>query len=139
MRRAARIPLSVVVAALLLSGCAAGSTGQGADEGTRTRTTAPHPVAKLRVGLTEWEITTSAGQVTPGRVVMTVTDAGATTHDLYVRGGKGTWHTRDLSPGERQRLVVHASPGERLHLWCSLPGHAAQGMRTTLSVARSTP
>lgn len=134
-----RIPFLVLAAvtALASAGCS-GSSGDAATGGQshQTGSAQQRPVDHMRVGLTEWNIETSARQAEPGSLRLLVTNAGSTTHDLYVRGEDGTWHTRDLAPGGRQRLVVHAVAGERLHLWCSLPGHAAQGMRTTLSVAR---
>jgi uncharacterized cupredoxin-like copper-binding protein len=49
---------------------------------------------------------------------------------------RGTWHTRNLQPGQHARLQIQASAGEQVKLWCNIPGHAEQGMRTTLTVAR---
>lgn len=137
-RRSYLLAALAALTAVLLSGCGSGSGGGTTSERMTQHAATRRPVDRLRVGLTEWQIDVSAGRVTPGTVRMLVTNAGSTTHDLYVRGRRGTWHTRDLPPGGHQRLVVRTVPREGLHLWCSLPGHAAQGMRTTLPVATAT-
>jgi hypothetical protein len=87
----------------------------------------------VRVGLTEWTIVVSRTTVRPGRLVFLVTNTGATVHDLVVQDPQGTWHTPDLSPGQQTGLVVRARPRETLQLWCSMPGHRAQGMYTTIT------
>lgn len=94
------------------------------------------PVGRVRVGLVEWAVETSSHRVLPGRVRLTVTNAGATTHDLVVSGLLGSWSTPDLAPGQQARLTVRARPGEVLRLWCSMRGHRTEGMHTTLSASR---
>ncbi len=88
----------------------------------------------VRVGLLEWSIPTSVTRVHPGKVTLIVANTGGTEHDLVVQGRDGKWSTRPLEPGAKARLVVHAARSETLHLWCSEPGHRAQGMHTTLKV-----
>lgn len=107
---------------------------EGGDSPTLAQGSSAPRSADVRVGLTEWTIALSRSRVTSGRLTLEVTNAGGTLHDLIVRGEDGQWHTDDLRPGEQQRLVVSAAPGETLELWCSEPGHATQGMRTSLPV-----
>lgn len=112
-----------------------GSPGDATAGGTGTGTgSADEDTAAVRVGLTEWSIAVAVPSVAPGEVTFLVTNAGGTEHDLLVSGQLGRWHTPDLDPGERTELTVQAKPGERLRLWCSLPGHEVQGMHTTLPV-----
>ena len=106
------------------------STGQAAD--------GPATARRIRVGLSEWTISTSSATVPSGRVTLVVTNAGGTEHDLVVRGRAGTWETPDLDPGQQSRLTVRGRAGETLHMWCSMPGHRAQGMHTTLQVEGAT-
>lgn len=99
-----------------------------------------HPVAEVRVGLTEWTIIAGARLLSPGPVAVTVTNAGTTAHDLLVRGPGVQAHTRELRPGGRQVLRFRAPAGRTLHLSCTLPGHHEAGMHATVEVAeRSTP
>jgi hypothetical protein len=106
------------------------STGQAAD--------GPAAARRIRVGLSEWTISTSSATLPPGWVTLVVTNAGGTEHDLVVRGRAGTWETPDLDPGRQSRLTVRGRAGETLHMWCSMPGHRAQGMHTTLQVEGAT-
>lgn len=125
------------VAALLLTLAGACGSGPGtapASPRAASQATEEAPSRHLRVGLMEWSILTSTHRVRPGTVHLVVTNTGGTEHDLVVQGGTRRWRTEPLDPGDRARLTVHARPGGRLKLWCSEPGHEAQGMYTTLSV-----
>lgn len=88
----------------------------------------------VHVGLTEWTIVTSVKEVHPGEVTLLVTNTGGTEHDLNVKGRAGEWATHTLKPGEQAELKITAEKAEVLELWCSEPGHEAQGMHTTLKV-----
>ena len=125
------------VAALVGLACLTlGLSGCGGPASSEATGASQAPARHVRVGLTEWNVAVSSARVLPGRVRLTVTDAGATEHDLVVAGALGSWSTPDLAPGQRARLWVRARPGEVLRLWCSRPGHRAQGMHTTLAVRR---
>jgi hypothetical protein len=139
-RRSSRVvpawtSLCTIVLSAGLTGCstATETASSAADDVTGSR---PATAADLRVGLTEWTILTSRPRVSPGRVTLVVTNTGATAHDLFISGTWGRWHSPGLAPGERDRMDVRAAPGEQLSLWCSVPGHDAQGMRTTVQVGR---
>jgi hypothetical protein len=129
-----------LVVPVALSAVCAGLAGCGATGGDGTRPEAVRPLSagghgQVRVGLTEWTIEVSRSEVNPGRLRLLVTNAGATVHDLVVQGRRGTWETPDLRPGQQARLDVRAVPHETLQLWCSMPGHRAQGMHTTLTAS----
>jgi uncharacterized cupredoxin-like copper-binding protein len=119
-----------------LGGCGAGTQGQPAVATTTQHSAGQADKASnlVRVGLLEWSIPTSVSRVHPGKVTLIVTNTGGTQHDLVVQGRRGKWATRPLEPGDHARLVIHAAPSETLHLWCSEPGHRAQGMHTKLHV-----
>lgn len=92
------------------------------------------PASQLRIGLSEWKITTDVDRLAAGTVDLTVTNAGSTAHDLRVSfDGVATTTTRLLQPGERERLTIDAPPTTTVALWCTVPGHDAQGMHTTLT------
>jgi uncharacterized cupredoxin-like copper-binding protein len=122
------------VLALLVGGCGAGVND---DTAAPAASASSMPAAaSIRVGLSEWTIALSAGRVRAGTVTMKVTNAGATMHNLVVKGALGKWHTPDLQPGQHATLRVHTKPGERLQMWCAVPGHRAQGMYAVLNVAK---
>lgn len=93
------------------------------------------PVSSLRLGLTEWAIQASADQVAPGTVEVLVTNAGGTGHDVVVTGQAGEWATPVLGPGETYELTLETVAGEELSLVCTVAGHHAAGMHSTLPVA----
>jgi hypothetical protein len=132
MRPAQRAAACLALVALL-TGC--GSRAETGGEEMAARPLQADHHAAVRVGLTEWTIVVSQSRVPAGRLRLVVTNAGATTHDLVVRDSRGTWETPDLRPGEQTRLTVRAGPHETLQLWCSMPGHRAQGMHTTLTTS----
>lgn len=96
---------------------------------------ADRPASELRVGLAEWKITADADRLAAGIVDLTVTNAGSTAHDLRVSfAGDRTTTTPLLQPGEQLHLTIDVPPETTVALWCTVPGHDAQGMRTTLTV-----
>jgi hypothetical protein len=134
--RAVRSLAVVVVLCVALGGlcsCAV-DRSDGAASATGARSVRPAPT--IRVGLSEWTIALAPTVARPGRITLTVTNAGGTGHDLVVAGREGSWSTKELSPGQRTTLVVRGRAGERLHLWCSIAGHRLQGMDTHLPVRR---
>jgi hypothetical protein len=135
LRGRARVAAALVLCGALggLSSCAAersdGAAPAAGGAGAR-------PARAVRVGLSEWTIALAPPVARAGRITLSVTNAGATGHDLVVAGRDGSWATKELDPGQRTTLVVRGRAGERLHLWCSIPGHRLQGMDTHLPVRR---
>lgn len=127
--------LLALVLAMVTAACSAPATTREYEAKESAR-----PAASARVGLTEWSILTSTRLLSPGLVVITVTNTGSTAHNLLVRGGRLRAHSRKLRPGEQQTLRVDAPPGQTLHLSCTLPGHHQAGMHATVQVVEhSTP
>src|SRR6266849_547590 len=102
----------MLLALVTTAGCGGGSTGA----------TGP-AVAHARVGLVEWEITTTAGALVAGQVTLEVTNAGTTVHDLRVRGQRADGHTARLGPGQTETISVDLTGERRVELWCTVPGH----------------
>ncbi|HET7328187.1 MAG TPA: hypothetical protein VFJ14_12980 [Nocardioidaceae bacterium] len=115
------------------AGVSSGSTATGGHD-QHDATAGSAAPADVRIGLTEWTIATSTSRVPAGELTMRVTNTGATEHDVLVQSRAGTRHSTHLDPGEQTYLTVHAEAGETLTLWCSLPGHEASGMHTTIEV-----
>ena len=85
----------------------------------------------------EYRLLLSRGVVKAGRVNLEALDRGMDPHDLRLRAVSSTRETvaPQLTPGQRWDGVVNLKPGV-YRLWCSLPEHAARGMRATLKVVR---
>ncbi len=64
-----------------------------------------------------------------GAVTFTVTNKGKLEHDFKIAGKK----TVRLKPGKKTTLKVTLAAGKVAYL-CTLPGHAAGGMKGTLTV-----
>lgn len=122
---------AVVAAALLVTGACAASP-------------APTPSAvsaasQVRVGLVEWGFTTSADALVAGPVVLEVTNAGSTPHDMQVLVGEDVVaKTAVLRPGEEQTVRADLSGVSRATLLCTLPGHESQGMVRQIDVVEGS-
>lgn len=91
---------------------------------------------ELRVGLVEYAILASHAAVLPGEVVLEVTNAGSEAHDLRVDGALEEAATPTIRPGATALLRFRIPAGQdELVLWCTLPGHRAQGMHARLAVS----
>ena len=113
----------VVALAIVMVGCS-----------PATQPTQGPPTDTARIGLTEWDITSSATALTDGLVTLEITNAGTTTHDLRVSNGDREEASPMLAPGETFRLTFRAVGDDEITLWCSLPGHRQQGMERELPV-----
>jgi uncharacterized cupredoxin-like copper-binding protein len=109
-----------VLASLALAGSALGANGRAT--ATAVGVTAGKP--------TEFRFTLTKKAVAKGTIVFKVTNKGSTTHDFKIAGKT----TKKLAPGKSATLTVRiAKPGKVPYL-CTLPGHAAAGMKGVLTV-----
>ena len=122
-----RLPRAFLLAAALglavLGAAAAGVV-------TRTGT------AKSTITVTEREfkIALSSKTAKKGPVRLVVRNAGKYAHALSIKGAGVSKRTPLIKPGKSAVLLVTLRSG-RYALWCPVPGHAAQGMKATLSLA----
>jgi uncharacterized cupredoxin-like copper-binding protein len=77
----------------------------------------------------ELRFTLSKKSVAAGAVTFKVTNKGKTTHDFKIAGKKSAV----LRPGKTAVLAVRLKKGKAAYL-CTLPGHAAAGMKGTITV-----
>ena len=78
----------------------------------------------------EFKYTLSKKTVPKGAVTFNVVNRGKIRHDFKILGKK----TKSLATGKRQKLSVTFRKAGRYQFVCTLPGHAAAGMRGTLTV-----
>ncbi len=85
---------------------------------------------KVTVVATEFKFKLSKTKVARGTVVFTLVNKGKTQHDFKIAGKK----TPLVRPQKTAKLtVVFKKPG-KYHYICTVPGHAAAGMKGVLTV-----
>ena len=109
----------------LIVGSAAGSSGPAQSNVGR--------VSIVRVTAQEFSFALSRTKVPTGMTRFIVTNAGMIGHDFYVDGQK----TRVLAQGRAASLLVRFQKPGRYAYRCSVPGHAAVGMKGVLVVGRA--
>jgi len=93
--------------------------------GARTHAAA----ASVTVTATEFKFKLSKTSVPHGKVVFTLVNKGKLAHDFKINGKK----TSLIGPGKSTKLSVTFKAGKFKYL-CTVPGHAAAGMKGTLTV-----
>jgi uncharacterized cupredoxin-like copper-binding protein len=78
----------------------------------------------------EFRFTLSKKTVAKGKVVFKVSNKGTTTHDFKISGKK----TPKLAAGKSGTLTVTFAKAGRFPYLCTLPSHAAAGMKGVLTV-----
>jgi len=85
--------------------------------------------AAVSVTAMEFKFKLSKLSVPHGTVVFTVANKGKIQHDFKINGKK----TALIKPGKSAKLTVTFKAGKFKYL-CTVPGHAALGMKGTLTV-----
>ena len=93
--------------------------------GARTHATG----TAVTVTATEFHFKLSKTSVPHGSVTFTVVNKGKLSHDFKIAGKK----TPLIKPGKSAKLTVTLKKGKSAYL-CTVPGHAAAGMKGTLTV-----
>jgi uncharacterized cupredoxin-like copper-binding protein len=82
--------------------------------------------ATITVKASEFKFVLSKKSAPHGKVTFKVTNKGHVSHDFKINGKK----TKLLSPGKSATLVVTLKKGSFKYT-CTVPGHAAAGMKGT--------
>ncbi len=88
-----------------------------------------HATAKVTVTATEFKFVLSPKTVAHGTVTFTIVNKGKLAHDFKIAGKV----TPQIQPGKTAKLTVTLKAGKYPYL-CTVPGHAAAGMKGTLVV-----
>ena len=84
---------------------------------------------KVTVTATEFHFKLSAGSVPHGTITFVLVNKGTIGHDFKIAGKK----TPVIAAGKTAKLTVTLKPGKYPYS-CTVPGHAAAGMKGTLTV-----
>jgi hypothetical protein len=110
-----------------------GAPGSGpAPTATPTATPTPPPTlpSRTHIVLDEWTVQSSYVVMKAGPLEFNVDNFGEDDHNLSI---KGRDETLPVPPGGSGQLTVTFTPGTYT-LYCSLPEHEGNGMKTTLTV-----
>lgn len=90
----------------------------------------------IKVTEREYKLTLSKQTAAAGTVTFTVRNAGHVKHALAVSGGglSGVKKLAAIAPGKTRTLTVKLTSSGKVQVWCPVPGHAALGMKTSLTV-----
>jgi uncharacterized cupredoxin-like copper-binding protein len=91
---------------------------------------APVPVTVTAGKPSEFGFTLNKKTVKKGTIAFKVTNKGAIAHDFKIAGKK----TKSLGTGKTQTLTVVFKKAGKYAFLCTLPGHAAGGMKGTFTV-----
>ncbi len=96
------------------------------------------PPSRLLVTAREFSLTLSRPKLDPGDAIVQLYDFGEDPHDLAIQrvGGPAVFRIPETLPGETGSVRLRLRKASRYRLWCSLPGHAEQGMFATLRTTR---
>ena len=122
--RAALVVASVLVAAASLVGWGTSSPARG-----DAAVAASGPTIQVKGGEFFFRLSTKT-VARPGRVTFVFRNVGHVLHDFKINGIR----TPLISPGKTARLVVTFKKKGKYAYLCTVPGHAAAGMRGTLTV-----
>jgi plastocyanin len=89
--------------------------------------------ARMLVEAREFNLTLSRTTLAAGPAIIQLANQGEDGHDLRIAGRGATHAIAETHPGDTALWRGTLRPG-RYRLYCSLPGHAAAGMRATLRV-----
>ena len=99
--------------------------------GARTEPQARASATTIQVGAKEFSFKLSAKSIArPGKVTFAVKNNGDETHDFSINGKQ----TKLLQPGKTARLALSFKKAGRYRYFCTVPGHAAMGMRGVFTV-----
>jgi len=131
----ARIGITLVVLAVVLTAAACGPGGGGQPTGDQPGGGAQPggggQAGGTRVAVTEKEWAIQMGEVPSGAVTFAVRNDGAVEHNFVI---KETGARLDgLQPGQTKEVTVTLQPGTYTVV-CDIAGHEEAGMHTTITV-----
>jgi cytochrome c6 len=118
-----------IVAGLAVAGLAAAGM-LSPSRGAASPSVAGAKTTNVTVTMTDFKFRLSKKTVPTGTVIFTVVNKGKVAHDFKIAGKK----TKRLAPGEKAKLTVKFKKNGRFSYICTVPGHAAAGMKGKLPV-----
>lgn len=126
----------LLLAALLLGGCAgaAPKSESQSPSGGGTATTAPG--ATVKISGTDFKLAPAVVQVKkPGMVRFELDNAGQTVHALEIEGPKDEVKTKEIGPGSSATVTADLSKPGKYTMYCPVDDHKGLGMTGEIVVA----
>lgn len=111
------------------------ATGMGS-EATPTEASMGEEVQEIKLTIKEWAIEPANVEVKPGKVRFIVTNTGQFSHNVTILGGGGVLGaTPTFASSESPKIIeIDDIQAGTYDMLCSLPGHASQGQKGTITV-----
>jgi plastocyanin len=120
-------------AGLLVAGCGGGGSGGGGDKTVTVTAPSGGGPAKLTVEAHDVYFTPKSVKAPAGKLAIDYVEKGSQQHTFVIDGVKG--FELKVGPGAKSDSgTVDLAPGSYT-FYCSIPGHRAQGMQGTITVA----
>jgi uncharacterized cupredoxin-like copper-binding protein len=119
--------VAALVGAIAVPGAAAHVSGRSARPQSAQRTAL---LAQVKVSASEFKFVLNKKTARRGVVVFRVTNVGKVGHDFEIKGRK----TKVLSPGKSATLRVTFLRKGHFPYKCTVPGHAAAGMKGVFTI-----
>jgi nitrite reductase (NO-forming) len=125
----------VLCAAAGMFAAGAGLGASPARDATANSASVAKVTTKVTVSAAEFKFKLSRTSVPVGTVIFTVVNKGKIAHDFKINGKK----TPLIKPGKKATLTVVFKKAGKFAYLCTVPGHAAAGMKGVLGVGQAAP
>ena len=116
---------------MVVAACAAAVLVPGAGAAVAAQSHGVAKKATITVTATEFKFKLSKTSAPKGSVTFKVVNKGKTVHDFKINGKK----TPSIAPGKSASLTVKFTKTGKFAYLCTIPGHAAAGMKGNFTVS----
>jgi plastocyanin len=129
-----RAVVAFALAGLVAAGCGGGGGGGGGASDSVTVTAPPGGgTPSLTIDAHDVYLTPKRVKAPAGKLEIHYVEQGSQQHTLVIDGVKG--FKLEVGPGSKEKsAIVDLQPGVYSY-YCTIPGHRAQGMQGTITVA----
>lgn len=124
---------AILLLAVSLAACGGGGSSNSGNSGS-SNTSGSSSSSTITATEKEFSITLSDSTVKAGKVTFDIHNTGTVQHDIAVKGNGVNSNSGLIDAGKTKTWSVTLNTPGSYTIYCSVPGHEAQGMKTTLTV-----